>query len=56
MDVYDFHVGVGTQVLAQFGDVNVHAAGIEVVVVHPDCLESEVALQNFVGVFAKQLQ
>ena len=44
--------------LAQFGDVYVHAAGVEVVVVNPEFrfLQSEVALEDFVYVSAEQAQ
>ena len=40
--------------LAQLGDVHVHRTGVEVVVVNPDGLQGEVALQNLVGVAAEQ--
>ena len=36
--------------LALFGDINIHAAGIEIVVVYPDALQSEVPFQNLVHV------
>ena len=38
VNVDDFDRRIGTQVLTQFGDVNVHASCIEVVVVYPDGL------------------
>ena len=41
---------------AQLGDVDVHRAGVEVVVVNPDCLESVVALKDFVDVGTQQTQ
>ena len=42
--------------LAQLGDVDIHGAGIEIVVVDPDGLQGEVALQDLVGVAAEQGQ
>ena len=42
------------KMLAQLGDVHVHRTGVEVVVVNPDGLQGEVALQNLVGVAAEQ--
>ncbi len=39
MDVHDFDLGVVFEVFAEFGDENVHAAGVEVAVVAPDLFE-----------------
>ena len=36
VDVDDLYVGVFFEVLAQLGDVHVHAAGVEVIVIYPD--------------------
>ena len=30
------YLRIGPEELAQFGDIDIHAAGVEVVVVHPD--------------------
>ena len=42
--------------LAQLSDIHVHTAGIEVVVVNPDGLQSEVTLENLVDVSTKEAQ
>ena len=52
VDVDDLDGGVGLEVLAQLGDVDVHGAGVEIVVVDPDGLEGVVALENLVAVCA----
>ena len=49
VDIDDFYLRIVLQVLAQLGDVDIHRAGVEIVVVNPDGLQSEVALQNLVG-------
>ena len=54
MDVDDFNLAVGLQVLTQLGDVDIHRAGIEVVVVNPDGLQGEVALQDLIRMRAEQ--
>ena len=54
VDIDDFYLVVVLEMLAQLGDVNVHGAGIEVVVVDPDCLECEVALKYLVGMAAQK--
>ena len=54
VDVYDFYLVIITQVFAQFRDVNVHGASVEIVVINPYCLQREVALEYLVGVTAQQ--
>ena len=54
VDVDDFNLRVVLQMLAQLGDINVHRACVEIVVVNPDGLQREVTLQNLVGVAAEQ--
>ena len=56
MDVDDFNLVVVLEVLAQFCDVHVHRACVEVVVVNPYGLEGKVALQNLVGVAAQECE
>ena len=56
VDVDDLDARVVFQELAQLRDINVHAAGIEVVVVYPDRLQGVVALQYLVGMRAEQVQ
>ena len=56
MDVDNLNLGIILQMLAQFGDVDIHRTGIEVVVVDPDGLQGEVALQDLIGVAAQQGQ
>ena len=50
VDIDNLNLVVVLQVLAQFGDVDIHGACIEVVVVNPDGAQCVVALENFVGV------
>ena len=40
--------------LTQLGDIHIHRAGIEVVIVYPDGLEGKVALQYLVGMTAEE--
>ena len=54
--VVDFDFGVVLQQLAKLRDIHVHAAGVEVVVVHPDGLQGKVALQHVVDVNAEHRQ
>ena len=54
MDVDDFNLIILFEVLTKLGDVNIHRASVEVVVVNPDSLQSIVALQYFVGMSAEQ--
>ncbi len=56
MDVDNLNLRIVFQVLAQLGDIHIHGTGIEVVIVNPDGLQGEVALQDFVGVRAQQGQ
>ena len=50
VDVDDLNLVVVFQVLAQLGDVNVHRASVEVVVVNPDGLQCEITLVALVCV------
>ena len=50
VDIDNLNRVIGLQVLAQLGDVNVHTAGVEVVVIGPHSLESKATLQNLVCV------
>ena len=52
--VQDFNIFVALQMLAKFGDIYIHASGIEVIVVNPNGLQGKVALQHLVGVLVKQ--
>ena len=54
MDVDDFNLTVGLQMLTQLSDVNIHRTSIEVVIVDPDSLQGEVTLQDLVRMRAKQ--
>ena len=40
--------------LAELGDVDIHRARVEVIVVDPDGLESEITLENLVDVGAEE--
>ena len=56
MDIDNLNLRIVLQMLAQLGDIDIHGTGIEVVVVNPDGLQGEVALQDLVGVRAQQCQ
>ena len=56
VDIDDFNRIVFLQMLAELGDIHIHAARIEVVVINPDSLERKVTLQNLVGMSAEQAQ
>ena len=56
MNVDNLNLRIILKMLAQFGDINIHRAGIKVIVVYPDGLQCEVALKNLVGMTAKQGQ
>ena len=56
VNIDNLNLRIVLQMLTQFGDIHIHRAGIEVVVVNPDGLQGEVALQNLIGVRAKQSQ
>ena len=52
--VVDLHIGVILEVLAQLGDIDIHGTRIEIVVVYPDGLECQFALQHLVGMLAEE--
>ena len=54
VDVDDLYRFVLLEVLAELGDVHIHAAGIEEVVVEPDGLQGKLALKDLVGVGAEE--
>lgn len=56
MDVDNLNLWIIFQVLAQLGDIYIHRASIEVVVVYPDCLQGKVTLQNLIGMRTEQSQ
>ena len=56
MDIDNFDGGVVLKVFAQLGDIYVHRAGVEVVIVNPDGLERVVAFENLVDVGAQQAE
>lgn len=49
-DIHDPHVGIGLELLAQLGDENVHAAGVEETVVAPKGNQDRLPAQHVVGV------
>ena len=49
MDVDNLNLRVVLQVLTQLSDVNIHRTCIEIVVINPDGLQGEIALQNLIG-------
>lgn len=56
VDIDDFDRRVILEVLAELGDVHVHRAGVEIVIVNPYGLEREVAFEYFVDVCTQQAQ
>ena len=44
VDVDDLNLVVSLKVLTKFGDINIHRAGVEVVIVNPYSLQCIVAL------------
>ena len=56
MNVDDFNGGIVLEMLTKLGDVNVHASGIEIVVVDPNCLQREVAFENFIDMCTKKAE
>ena len=56
MDVDDLDRGIVLEVLAELGDVYVHRAGVEVVVVDPDGLEGVVAFEDLVDMRAQEAE
>ena len=54
MDIDNLNLRIVLQMLAQLGDIHIHRAGIEVVIVNPDGLQGEVTLQDLVGGRAQQ--
>ncbi len=52
MHIQQFHRRIFLQVFSQFGDINIHAAGVEIAVVLPDAVKRHAAVENVVGVFA----
>ena len=56
MNIVDFDRRVVLEVLSQFGDVDVHAACIEIVVHNPDCLERHFTFQHLVCIGTQERQ
>ena len=56
MDIVYLNTGVRLQVLAQLGDEYVNLAGIEIVVVNPDGLQCQLALQDLITMCTQQCE
>ncbi len=56
MDIDDFNRRLIFQVFTQFGNVNIHASCIKIIVINPNGFQSEVPLQNIVGIVTQQAQ
>ena len=56
VDVDNLDGRVVLEVFAQLGDVNIHAAGVEIIVINPDGLQCVVTLENFIRVLAEKSQ
>ena len=56
MDVDDLNLVIILEVLTKLCDVNIHRTCVEVVIINPDGLQGEIALEDLVGMTAKQYQ
>ena len=56
VDVHEFDAGVVAEVFAEFGDEDVHAAGVEVGVVAPDEAEGGLAFEDFALLLAEEAE
>ena len=54
VDIYNLYRGILAKMFAKLGDVHIHGAGVEIIVVNPDGLEGKVALKYFIDVRAQQ--
>ena len=54
MDIDDFYLVVVLQMFTQLRDIHIHRTGIEIVVIYPDGLQGEIALQDVVGMTAEK--
>ena len=48
MDIDDFDLIIVLQMLTQLGDIHIHRAGVEIVIVDPNGLQGKVALQDLI--------
>jgi hypothetical protein len=53
VDVDYFNVFFFFQMFAQFGNINIHTPGIEVIVVDPNGFQGKIPFKDFVGIYAK---
>jgi hypothetical protein len=56
MNVDDFNFRIVFQMFPEFGNVNIHTTGIEIIIVDPNGFQGKVAFQNLVGIVAKQAE
>ena len=54
VDIDDFNLVIILEVLTKLGDVNIHGACVEIVVINPDGLQGEVTLENLVGMASEK--
>ena len=54
MNIYDFNRIIFFQMLAQLRYVHVHTAGIEIIVINPNRLQSKVALKDLISMCTEQ--
>ena len=56
MDIDDLNSFLRFQMFSKLCNVNIHAPGVEVIVVNPDRFECEISFQNFIGIDAQQFK
>lgn len=56
VNIDDLHSLVVFQVLAQFSDVHIHTSPVEVIVIAPDGVQSIIAFEQAVFVFAQEVK
>jgi len=56
VDVHDLDVRIVLQILAQFGNVYVHASSVEIGIASPDLFQGMLPRQQIIQVFCQQSQ
>ena len=56
MNIDYFYWWIVFEMFTKFGNVNVHATSVKVIIVYPNSFEGEVTLQNFIDVSTEQTE
>lgn len=56
VNIDDLYRRIVLQMLAQLGDVNIHAAGIEIIVIDPYRFQRKVTLKDLIDMSAKETE